>query len=179
MANIKIGALGGLGENGKNMTIVEVDSRIFILDCGLKYPEIDMYGVDAVVPDMSYLLENVNRIEGIFISHGHDDHIGALPYLLEKINVPVFGTHFTICLIEDLLTERDMNIRKYRLYRINENKVLTFVNSSVSFFNISHSIPEAVGISINTPDGSIVYVTDFSFVVSNAFKFKTSLVLTK
>lgn len=174
MANIKIGALGGLGENGKNMTIVEVDSRIFILDCGLKYPEIDMYGVDAVVPDMSYLLENVNRIEGIFISHGHDDHIGALPYLLEKINVPVFGTHFTICLIEDLLTERDMNIRKYRLYRINENKVLTFVNSTVSFFNISHSIPEAVGISINTPDGSIVYVTDFSFVVSNAFKFKTS-----
>ncbi len=174
MANIKIGALGGLGENGKNMTIVEVDSRIFILDCGLKYPEIDMYGVDAVVPDMSYLLENVNRIEGIFISHGHDDHIGALPYLLEKINVPVFGTHFTICLIEDLLTERDMNIRKYRLYRINENKVLTFVNSTVSFFNISHSIPEAVGISLNTPDGSIVYVTDFSFVVSNAFKFKTS-----
>ena len=174
MANIKIGALGGLGENGKNMTIVEVDSRIFILDCGLKYPEIDMYGVDAVVPDMTYLQENVDRIEGIFISHGHDDHIGALPYLLEKINVPVFGTHFTICLIEDLLTERDMNIRKYRLYRINENKILTFVNSTVSFFNVSHSIPEAVGVSINTPDGSIVYITDFTFVISNAFKYKTS-----
>ena len=174
MANIKIGALGGLGENGKNMTIVEVDSRIFILDCGLKYPEIDMYGVDAVVPDMSYLEQNINRIDGIFISHGHDDHIGALPYLLEKINVPVFGTHFTICLIEDLLTEMDMNIRKYRLYRINENKVLTFVNSTVSFFNVSHSIPEAVGVSINTPDGSIVYITDFTFVVSNAFKYKTS-----
>ena len=174
MANIKIGALGGLGENGKNMTIVEVDSRIFILDCGLKYPEIDMYGVDAVVPDMTYLEENVNRIEGIFISHGHDDHIGALPYLLEKINVPVFGTHFTICLIEDLLTERDMNVRKYRLYRINENKLLTFGSNTVSFFNVAHSIPESVGISINTSDGSIVYVVDFTFMLSNTSKFKTS-----
>ena len=89
MAKIKIGALGGLGENGKNMTIVEVDEHIFILDCGIKYPEIDMYGVDAVVPDMQYLVDNKDRIDGILLSHGHEDHIGALPYLLEKVKTPV------------------------------------------------------------------------------------------
>ena len=174
MAKIKIGALGGLGENGKNMTIVEVDEHIFILDCGIKYPEIDMYGVDAVVPDMEYLITNKERIDGILLSHGHEDHIGALPYLLEKVKAPVFGTHFTICLVEETLIEKGMNLKKHRLYRINESKILTFGNVFVSFFNITHSIPEAVGISINTEDGSIVYITDFTFNFSNAYKYKTS-----
>lgn len=174
MAKIKIGALGGLGENGKNMTIVEVDEHIFILDCGIKYPEIDMYGVDAVVPDMQYLVDNKDRIDGILLSHGHEDHIGALPYLLEKVKTPVFGTHFTICLVEETLIEKGMNLKKHRLYRINESKILTFGDVTVSFFNITHSIPEAVGISINTTDGSIIYITDFTFNFSNAYKYKTS-----
>ena len=115
MSNIKISALGGLGENGKNMFLVDVDDHLFILDAGLKYPEVDLYGIDAVIPDITYLLENRNRIEGIFITHGHEDHIGALPYILENINIRIYGTHFTICLIENLLTEKGLNIENYKL----------------------------------------------------------------
>ncbi len=174
MAHIKIGTLGGLEENGKNMTIVEVDNHIFVLDAGLRYPDVDMYGVDAVVPDMNYLIQNKERIMGVIISHGHEDHIGALPYLLENINVPVFGTHFTICLIENLLSESNMNVKKYKLYRINDNKTLTFDDITVTFFNTTHSIPESIGISINTSDGSIVYLTDFTFNFSSGLKYQTS-----
>lgn len=115
MSKLKIFALGGLGENGKNMFIAEVDGRIFIFDAGLKYPAVDLYGVDAVFPDISYLIEHQDRIEGIFISHGHEDHIGALPYLLRHINIRVYGTHFTIKLIEDLLIEEGMAIEEFRL----------------------------------------------------------------
>lgn len=174
MANIKIFALGGLGENGKNMYIVEVDNSIFILDAGLKYPDIDMYGVDAVIADISYLIENKDRVEGIFISHGHEDHISALPYLLKNVPTRVFGTHFTICLIESLLAENKMDIKNYKLFRINENKVLKFPKASVSFFNTTHGIPESVAISINTPDGAIVYCTDFNFGPTKFGKYQTS-----
>ena len=115
MAKIKIFALGGLGENGKNMYVVEVNQHIFILDAGIKYPDIDMYGVDAVIPNINYLIKNKDRIEGIFITHGHEDHISALPYLLKKIPTRVYGTHFTICLIENLLSENKMDIKNYKL----------------------------------------------------------------
>ncbi len=174
MSKIKISALGGMGENGKNMFIVEVDNRIFIMDAGLKYPEMDMYGIDAVIPDISYLIENKERIEGIFISHGHEDHIGALPYLLKNINVRVYATHFTICLIESHLQENNMNKSHYKLYRINDNKVLNFGDVSVSFFNTTHSIPESVGIVISTNDGNIVYAPDFNFGVEKNTKYLTS-----
>ena len=150
MANIKFFALGGLGENGKNMYVVEVNERIFVLDAGLKYPDIDMYGVDAVIADISYLIENKNRIEGVFISHGHEDHISALPYLLKQIPLRVYGTHFTICLIENLLADNKMDKKDYKLFRINENKILKFGNVNVSFFNTTHSIPESVNIAICT-----------------------------
>lgn len=174
MSNIKISALGGMGENGKNMFIVEVDERIFILDSGLKYPTIDMYGIDAIVPSIDYLIENKNRIEGIFISHGHEDHIGALPYLLKNINVRVYATHFTICLIESLLQVNNMNTKKYKLYRINDTKTLTFGNVIVSFFNTTHSIPESVGIVISTDDGNIIYAPDFHFGIEKNYKYQTS-----
>ena len=126
MAKIKIFALGGLGENGKNMYVVEVNQHIFILDAGIKYPDIDMYGVDAVISNINYLIENKDRIEGIFITHGHEDHISALPYLLKKIPTRVYGTHFTICLIENLLSENKMDIKNYKLFRINDTKQLKF-----------------------------------------------------
>ncbi|MCM1259558.1 MAG: ribonuclease J [Prevotella sp.] len=174
MAKINIFALGGLGENGKNMYVVEVNEHIFILDAGLKYPDIDMYGVDAVIPDISYLIENKDRIEGIFISHGHEDHINALPYLLKQIPTRVYGTHFTICLIENLLSGNKMNIKNYKLFRVNENKILTFGKVTVSLFNTTHSIPESVAISIATEDGSIVYCTDFNFGPIPFGKYQTS-----
>ncbi len=174
MSKIKISALGGMGENGKNMFIVEVDNRIFILDAGLKYPEIDMYGIDAVIPDITYLVENKERIEGIFISHGHEDHIGALPYILKNINLRVYATHFTICLIESLLQEHNMNKSRYKLYRINDNKKLTFGDVEVNFYNTTHSIPESVGIVISTADGKIVYAPDFNFGIEKNAKYLTS-----
>ncbi len=174
MANIKIFALGGLGENGKNMYIVEVNERIFILDAGIKYPDIDMYGVDAVIPDIQYLIDNKDRIEGVFITHGHEDHINALPYLLKKVPTRVYGTHFTICLIESLLSDNKMNIKNYKLFRINENKILTFPTATVSIFNTSHSIPESVAIAIHTEDGDIVYCTDFNFGPTVFGKYQTS-----
>ena len=149
MAKIKIFALGGLGENGKNMYVVEVNQHIFILDAGIKYPDIDMYGVDAVIPNINYLIKNKDRIEGIFITHGHEDHISALPYLLKKIPTRVYGTHFTICLIENLLSENKMDIKNYKLFRINDTKQLKFKDVTVSIFNTTHSIPESVAIAIN------------------------------
>lgn len=174
MANLKIMALGGLGENGKNLYIVENDDYIFILDAGLRYPDIDMYGIDAVVPDLNYLIEHKNKIAGIFVSHGHEDNIGAIPYLLRNIPMNVYGTHFTISLVENLLVDNKMDIKKYRLYRINENKVLTFKNTKIEFFNTTHGIPESVGIVINTQDGAVVYATDFNFAPTNEEHYTTS-----
>lgn len=174
MANIKIMALGGLGEQGKNMYIVEINNDIFVLDAGLKYPEIDMYGVDAVVPDITYLIENKKRIQGIFLSHGHEDNIGAIPYLLKRIPVRVYGTHYTLSLVEDILKTNKMDIKKFKLFRINDKKVLTFNDVTCSFFNTTHSVPESIGISLQTEDGSIVYATDFNFNPETEDYYKVS-----
>lgn len=163
MANIRIASLGGVGENGKNMYIVEVDDQIFILDAGIKYPDIDMYGIDAVVPNIDYLIQNKDKIAGIFVSHGHEDNIGAIPFLLKSLKSRIYGTHFTISIIESLLESNNMDISKYKLFRINANKVMKFGKISVSFFSTTHSIPESIGISIATEDGAIVYCTDFNF----------------
>ena len=174
MSKIKIEALGGMQENGKNLYVVEVDEQIFILDAGLIYPEIDLYGIDAAIPNIDYLIENKNRVVGILVSHGHEDHIGAIPYLLKAINVKVFGTHFTISLIEELLELNGMDVKKYRLYRINDTKELTFGNVSVVFYNVNHSIPESAGIVLYTEDGAIVYAQDFNFAKSLSKKYKIS-----
>lgn len=174
MDNLKIMALGGLGEDGKNLYIVENDECIFILDAGLRYPDIDMYGVDAVVPDISYLIENKNKIAGIFVSHGHEDNIGAIPYLLRNLPINVYGTHFTISLIENLLTDNKMDIKKFRLYRINENKVLIFKGTKVEFFNTTHSLPESIGVAIHTPDGTVIYATDFNFAPTSDEHYTTT-----
>ena len=141
MANIKFFALGGLGENGKNMYVVEVNERIFVLDAGLKYPDIDMYGVDAVIADISYLIENKNRIEGVFISHGHEDHIGALPFLLGKVKIPViYASGIARTLISNKMMEfPDIN---YNMKSFDSNTELTYKNFKVSFFRTNHSIPD-------------------------------------
>lgn len=174
MSKIKIEALGGMQENGKNLYVVEIDEQIFILDAGLIYPEIDLYGIDAAIPNIDYLINNKDRIVGIFVSHGHEDHIGAIPYLLKAINVKVFGTHFTISLIEELLVVNGMNVRDYKLYRINDTKELNFDKVNVVFYNVNHSIPESAGIVLYTEDGAIVYAQDFNFAKSLSKKYKIS-----
>ena len=133
------------------MYVLEVDGKIFILDAGLKNPSFDLYGIDAVIPDITHLLENKERIQGIFLSHGHDDFIGAVPELLKEINVGVFGTHFTISLVEHALREAGMNIADYRLYRIN-HKVLKFGNHRSILF---HKPQRTNAGSRSDPDGRL------------------------
>ena len=174
MANIKLFSLGGIGENGKNMYIVEVNSKIFILDAGIKYPDVDMYGVDAVIPNFDYLLKRKEDIQGIFVSHGHEDNIGAIPYILKHLKTRIYGSHFTISLLEAHLIENGEKIKDYKLFRINDNKILKFDDVIVKFFNTSHSIPESLGIVISTKDGDIVYCTDFNFVMNGLGTYHTS-----
>lgn len=171
MSKIRIASLGGISENGKNMYVVEVDDKIFVLDAGLIYPEIDMYGIDAVVPNVDYLIERKNRIKGIFLSHGHIDHIGAVAYLLKYIKAPIYGTDFTISLVEATILSHGLNVEDYHLYRINKNKKLKFDNVNVTFINVNHSLPDSAIIVISTPDGNIVYAPDFNFSIELTQKY--------
>ena len=165
MSRIKVAALGGMSENGKNMYLVTVDEQIFVLDAGLIYPEVDVYGVDAVVPDISYLVKNKDKISGIFLSHGHEDHIGSIPYLLQNINAPIYGTNFTIALVEETISANGLNVKDYHLYKVGQNKKLKFGNVSVYFISVNHSLPDSACIVIETPDGNIVYAPDFNFAI--------------
>ena len=159
---IKIISLGGQGELGKNMYIIEVNEDLYILDAGLMLPENEMLGIDAVIPDISYLQENIDRIQGIFISHGHEDHFGALSYLLRYVKVPVYGTKLTLALIKMKLKDDGFN-GKAELVEITSDSVLSFPETAVSFFRTNHSIPDSLGIVIHTRDGAIVYTGDFKF----------------
>lgn len=159
---IRIISLGGQGELGKNMYIIEVNEDLYILDAGLMLPENEMLGIDAVIPDISYLQENKERIQAIFISHGHEDHFGALSYLLKYVKVPVYGTKLTLALIKMKLKEDGFN-GKAELVEINSDTVLSMPETAVSFFRTNHSIPDSLGIVIHTRDGAIVYTGDFKF----------------
>ncbi|WP_026692434.1 ribonuclease J [Peribacillus kribbensis] len=162
--SIKIISLGGQGELGKNMYLVEVEEDIYVLDAGLMYPEDGMFGIDVVIPDITYLEENLHRIRGIFLSHGHEDHIGALPYLVDKLQVPVYGTKLTLELAKANLKELDRKQKKNVEFSVvDSSTVLSFPSAEISFFRTNHSIPGSVGICIDTTEGSIVYTGDFKF----------------
>lgn len=155
-------ALGGVGEIGKNMYVVETDEDIVMLDAGLMFPEDDMLGVDIVIPDISYIVQNKDRFRAIILTHGHEDHIGALPYILRKVNVPVYGTKLTLGLVEDHLKEKGLH-KKSDLRMIDRNSKMTVGNLPISFFHTNHSIPDSVGVVIESPQGLIVYTGDFKF----------------
>lgn len=159
---VKVFALGGLGEFGKNMYVVEAGADIFVIDAGLKFPDDGMLGIDMVIPDVTYLKENEHRIKGIFLSHGHEDHIGALPYILQKLDVPVYGTRLTIGLVIERLKKANVS-KRVKLKQIDEHSVLKYGEASVSFFRTAHSIPDSVGICVNTEQGAVVYTGDFKF----------------
>ncbi|WP_240375368.1 ribonuclease J [Bacillus piscicola] len=160
--NIRVFALGGVGEVGKNMYIVETDKDMIMVDAGLMFPEDDMLGVDIVIPDISYVVQNKDRFRAIVLTHGHEDHIGALPYILRKVNVPVYGTELTLGLVEDHLKEKGLQ-KKSDLRVVDHNSRITIGQLPVSFFHVNHSIPDSVGIVIHTPQGLIVYTGDFKF----------------
>ncbi|MCM3065630.1 ribonuclease J [Priestia flexa] len=160
--NIKISALGGIGEIGKNMYIVEVNDDIYVLDAGAKVPGGDMLGIDMVIPDISYLIENKERVKAIFLTHGHEEQIGAIPFISKKIEVPVYGTEFTLALVKERMKEVGLNSFSL-LNVISSSTRLSFENVSVSFFRTNHSIPDSVGICLHTSHGVIVHTGDFIF----------------
>ena len=157
---LRIIPLGGLDQIGMNITVFEYEDSIMIVDCGLGFPEDDMYGVDLVIPDVTYLEERIDRIKGFVITHGHEDHIGALPYILKKINVPIYATRLTIGIIEHKLEEHgllDTTVRKV----INFGQTITLGDFHVEFIRTNHSIVDAAALAIYTPQGIIVHTGDF------------------
>jgi len=159
-SKLKIIPLGGLGEIGKNMMVVEYEGDIIIIDAGLMFPEAEMLGIDLVIPDIGYLLEKRERVRGIIITHGHEDHIGALPYLLPQINVPVYSTRLTHGLIRVKLKERRA-LQGVELNVVNPGEEIALGKFRVELFPVCHSIPDAAGIIIHTPLGTIVHSGDF------------------
>ncbi len=157
---VRIIPLGGLNEIGKNMTVFECSNDMFILDCGLAFPDADMPGVDIVIPDFTYVERNADKIRGIVITHGHEDHIGGLAYLLKKVNVPVYATRLTIGLIEGKLKEQGI-LNQVKLNVVEPRKTVKMGCMAVEFIKVNHSIPDAVGMAIHTPAGVIVHTGDF------------------
>ena len=174
MSKIKIFALGGLNENGKNMYVVEVDRDIFILDAGLKYADDKMLGVDYVIPDFEYIKKNIKNIKGIFITHGHDSQYGAIPDILEEVpNIDIYGTEFTLEMLKNDLEAS--GIKKANLKTVIPHKPINFKNVSIFPISLTHSVPENVGYVINTKDGAIVYTGNFVFDSTMQGAYKTDI----
>ena len=156
---IKVAFLGGLNEIGKNLTVFECNDDIIILDCGMAFPDGDMLGVDLVIPDFTYLEQNKDRVKGIVITHAHEDHIGGLPYLLSKVNVPIYGTRLTIGLIENKLREHSLD--RVNLQVVDASSTVKLGCFDVELIHVNHSIPDACGVAIHSPAGTIVHTGDF------------------
>ena len=173
--NIKIIPFGGVRENGKNMYAVEVEDQIFILDTGLKYPENELMGIDVVIPDWEYLREHKDKIVGVFLTHGHADSIGALPYFLMDFNVPVFGSEMTIALAK-LAVKNHKEVKKFNDFHVvDASTAIDFNDVTVSFFQTTHTIPETLGVVLETKAGNIVYTGDFKFDQTAKKGYQTDL----
>ena len=156
---LKLIPLGGLGEIGKNITVLEYKNDIILIDCGMTFPEDEMLGIDIVIPDVTYLFKNRAKIRGIVLTHGHEDHIGALPYVLKKLNVPVYGTKLTLGLVEAKFKEHKLN--NVKLNVVKHKDVIKLGSFKVEFIKTGHSIPDASALAITTPVGVIIHTGDF------------------
>ncbi|HEQ3085088.1 TPA: ribonuclease J [Streptococcus pyogenes] len=175
MTDIKMIALGGVREYGKNFYLVEINDSMFILDAGLKYPENEQLGVDLVIPNLDYVIENKGKVQGIFLSHGHADAIGALPYLLAEVSAPVFGSELTIELAK-LFVKSNNSTKKFNNFHVVDSDTeIEFKDGLVSFFRTTHSIPESMGIVIGTDKGNIIYTGDFKFDQAAREGYQTDL----
>jgi ribonuclease J len=159
---LSIFALGGINEIGKNMYVIEYGNDILVIDCGGKFPDESLLGIDLIIPDMTYLEENQEKIRALIVTHGHEDHIGGIPFFLRKLNVPIYATRFTLGLIELKLEEHRL-LRDTELVTIHSESTLEFGEISCSFFKVSHSIPDCLGIVFHTPEGNVVHTGDFKF----------------
>ncbi len=157
---VRLTMLGGLNEIGKNITLFEYGEDAFLIDCGLAFPDDEMLGVDIVLPDFTHVINNKDRIAGIVLTHGHEDHIGGLPYLLKHVNLPVYGTRLTLALVENKLKESGL-AGKVRLNLVSPGDVINFGKVSVEFINVNHSIPDAVALGIKTPHGYVIHTGDY------------------
>ncbi len=158
--SVRVSFLGGLNEIGKNITMYETDNDIVLVDCGMAFPGEEMPGIDLVIPDFTYLEKNHEKIRGVVLTHGHEDHIGALPYLLKKLDVPVYGTRLTLGLVENKLREHGL-LERSKLNVVKAGQMVNFGTIQVEFIHVNHSIPDAVGFGIHTPAGTIVMTGDF------------------
>ncbi len=159
-SNLKIIPLGGLQEIGKNITVFEYEDEIILVDCGLEFPGEDMLGVDLVIPDVTYLIKNKEKIKGLVITHGHEDHIGAIPYILKQISMPIYATQLTVSLIKNKLEEHKL-LKTTKIYTVKQGQTVKFKHMQVEFINSNHSIPDAVMLAITTPVGTILHTGDF------------------
>ncbi|MBU5590173.1 ribonuclease J [Clostridium sp. MSJ-4] len=158
--NVKVIPLGGLGEIGKNITAIQYKDEIIVIDCGVSFPEEEMYGVDLVIPDIRYLLDNSDKVRGIFLTHGHEDHIGALPYILKQLNVPVYGTRLTLGIVENKLKEHNI-LSDCELHGVEAGDIIETENLKIEFIRNTHSIADSCCIAIHTPVGVIFHTGDF------------------
>ena len=165
ISKLKIIPLGGLGEIGKNMTAFEYGNDIIVVDCGMGFPDEDMYGVDVVLPDITYLRNNAARIRGLILTHGHEDHIGSVPYVLKELDVPIYTTPLTAALVELKLEEHDL-LYNTQIFTKKAGSVFRLGNFTVEFIHVNHSIPDAVALAITTPIGTVVHTGDFKIDVT-------------
>ncbi|RED66300.1 ribonuclease J [Cohnella lupini] len=159
---LSVVALGGVNEIGKNMYVVQYGDEIIVIDCGSKFPDESLLGIDLIVPDITYLLENRNKVKALVVTHGHEDHIGGIPYILKQLNMPVYGTRLTLGLIEGKLKEHGL-LRDTKTHLIHSDSRISLGSMTLSFFSTNHSIPDCLGIAFHTPEGTIVHTGDFKF----------------
>ncbi len=159
-SKLKVISLGGLGEIGKNMTLLEYENDILVIDCGLGFPDDDMLGVDLVIPDITYLEKNIDKVRGFVLTHGHEDHIGALPYVLKTVNAPVYGTRLTVGIVANKLSEHTFP-EKPQLHAIEAGDTVKLGVFTAEFIRVNHSIADACAISIKTPVGIVFASGDF------------------
>lgn len=160
--SLSIFALGGVNEIGKNMYVLQVENDIVVIDCGSKFPDESLLGIDLIIQDISYLQENKDKVRALVVTHGHEDHIGGIPYLLKQLNMPVYATKMTLGLIEIKLKEHGL-LRQTELNLINSKSKINFNTITCTFFKTNHSIPDCLGIAFHTPEGTVVHTGDFKF----------------
>lgn len=171
---IRVIPLGGVGEVGKSMYVIEIDEELFVVDSGLMFPEDEMLGIDIVIPDITYLEENKDRVKGIFLTHGHEDAIGSIAYVLRKVKAPVYGSKLTIALAKEHLKELPVPYQ-VKFFEVTSNSRMNFNTTHVTFFHTTHSIPDSLGIVFHTSEGAIVHTGEFKFDQSATGKFKPNL----